>query len=109
MKRVVKAANSDKTVIKVIYMSDNNTTIPTLHSFTLTGTGYKETIMDAVDNYLNLPYLSLDFNEPDTFTVDRLIDAIQYYNEVDVDYDYIFKFEVNGEAIIDNTRPEERY
>ena len=111
MKKVIKSASDSGEIrIKVVYMVGNNTTTPELRSFTYDTSGdVKQAIMDAVDNFLNLPWLGLDFNEPDTFDLDRLIDAIQYHNEVDVDYDYIFLLEVNGTAYIDLIGPEENY
>ena len=108
MKISVKAATDD-TLIKVVYCEGMDTQEPLLRKMTVKGKDLKETLMAVADNYLALPYLGLDFNEPDTFTVDELIDRIVYCNGTEVDMDYIFLLEINGDPILDNTGSEENY
>lgn len=108
MKRIIKAA-STQTTIRVIYCEGLATQEPVLGTVTVNGSDLKETLIRVADDYVALPYLHLDFDDPDSFTSEELIEAINYYNGSDVDMDYIFLLEVNGEALVDNTKPEEHY
>ena len=107
MKISVKAASGGR-VVKVIYSDGLATAQPELRSMTVTRPDAKLALMDAIE-HLEIPYLGYDFEEPDEFSIAELIDAIQYQNGSDVEADYIFLLEINGEAYIDNTAPEENY
>lgn len=111
MKKYVKAAKNYIT-IRATYSADLELTeCPTLRSMTVKGADLKQTLMDAVDS-LALPYLGLDWEDPDSFSIDDLIEAIQNNNtsrNTADGYAYLFYFEINGDAIIDNIGPEENY
>ena len=110
MKKYVKA-NSGDVVVKATYSLDLDSSVPNLRSMTVKGTDLKETLMNAVD-LLALPYLGLDWEDPDSFSIDDLIEAIQNNNtsrNTADGYAYLFYFEINGDAIIDNIGPEENY
>lgn len=106
MKKYVKA-NSGDVVVKATYSMDLDSSVPNLRSMTVKGTDLKETLMNAVD-LLALPYLGLDWEDPDSFDMEDLIDAIQYNND-SRNESYIFYLEINGKPIIDNVEPEENY
>ena len=102
MKRVINSAKKQKTSIRCIYMVRPDSYQPELRSATFEGDDLKETLMEFADS-INLPYLGLDFGEPDEFGYQDLIDAIVYNNENKGEYDYIFKLEVNGKVVINIT------
>ena len=102
MKIAVTSARKQKSHIKCIYMVGPDSYQPELRSITVDGDDLKETLMEFADS-IDLPYLGLDFEEPDEFGYQDLIDAIVYNNENRGEYDYIFKLEVNGKVVINNT------
>lgn len=108
MRKIIKASSS-LIKVKAIVCHGMDTQEPTLQTIVVSGSDYKEVLIELADHQLVLPYLHLDFNEPDTFTAEELADAIVYYNGTEVDMDYIFLLEVNGQALLDNTENKVNY
>jgi len=111
MKKLVKASTGSSKV-KVIYGTRFNTSNPELRSMTVAGSSPKEALMGAL-TVLNLNYLGVKFSEafdePDRFSLQELIDAVEYQNGHYVDDDYIFSLDIDGQNYIDQTGPEENY
>lgn len=108
MKKFVKAASSRESVVKITYIKGLDTPYLELRSMTVRRPYQKDALMEALE-HLDFPYLGYDFNEPDTFDSQDLVDAIMYNNGTDVSSDYIVVLDINGEKYIDNTAPEENY
>ena len=108
MKRIVNAS-ANQCLVKIIYCHDINSATPELRSMTITGFDEKDALMKAIDT-IDLPFLGLDFNEPDSFTYDDLVDNLIYYNENTGNItDYIFQLTVDDDVVIDYVAPEENY
>lgn len=101
----MKVIKSNKSLNKVhlycVYMTGTNTTQPELRNIAIDGSDLKSVLMQfASDTYLS--YLGFDFDEPDSFSDQELLDAIMYNNENVGEFDYIFKLEINGDIVINN-------
>jgi len=107
MKKLVKASKSNS-VVKVRYCSGLDSPQPILESFTVTGGDPKEALMGAINN-LNFGDLGFDFNEPDEFSFDELLDQLIYENGESIENDYIFSLDINSKNYINNIKPEEQY
>ena len=111
MRRFVKASalSSKPTTVKIVYGKQSGVDYSMdINTMIVDGKGQKETLIAAIE-MINLPYLGLDFSEPDEFDYQELIDAIMYETNQDPDHDVLFLLEVNGNKILNSIQPEEHY
>lgn len=99
-KMVVKAASTNFSTVKMVvaHLAEIE---PVLRKVVERRLDPKEALMEAVDS-IDLPYLGLDFNEPDSFTFDDLLEEVVYHNANKGENDYIFFLSVDGKTYINN-------
>jgi len=98
MKRYIEA-NRRTSEAKLIY-SQLGFRCPDLRSMSGVGLDPKEALMDAIDS-IDFPYLNLDWEDPDSFTFEELLEKIEHFNENKDGYDYIFYLSIDGKVYID--------
>lgn len=112
MKKFVKGsskASNKPTKVKIVYGEQSGYDYSMdINTIVVEGKGQKETLMAAID-MVNLPYLGLDFSEPDEFDYQELVDAIMYNTNQDPEHDVLLLLEVNGDKILNSIHPEEHY
>lgn len=112
MKKVIKAAQNDRSAnLFVQYLNADDIQINEVGIRTMTVK--RLTLTEALTvmlEHINLDSLDLDYDEMNNYTVDEIIEAIDYAN-TSMDSDYILYLEnrATGEVYIDNNYPEENY
>ena len=96
-------ASSNKVEVKVVYAHGFSRALPELRTLTSKGKDLKEALIKALD------HMDIDVEDLEDRDGQEILDDIMYYNENNGNYDFIFLLEVDGDAYIDNTAPEENY